>query len=386
MLIRDVQAYAIRIRSTSSPLRFVSVLAEDYRLPGNSRRSIYSRHHETCIVRIESDDGLVGWGEGQSPVGARVTEAIVQDVCRPMLQGTSPHEWEAVWYRLYSAMRERGHVTGFFVDALAGIDIAVHDLLGKALQLPVWKLLRGGFTQPVPVYVGVSGQDAATVEKQVRSLKEDWGYTAFKVHATQGDDAIVSVMEAARQAAGPQARLMLDLHGTRDVQGAIRLSERLADTELYWLEAPCLAEDWRGHAEIRARIPTRVATGEWLRTVWDWKPFIGQRACDVAMPDVARTGLAEGKRIAALCDAESLEISPHVGGGGILAVAATIHYAACLPHFTMMEHSHAAHHTKGRIAANYPEPEQGVFPLPDSPGLGVDIDEERLRHYSWPGN
>ncbi len=382
MLIRDVKAYAIRIPASGEPLRHASAEAADYRLPGNSRRSVYARHHETCIIRVEADNGLVGWGEGQSPVGARATQTIVQDICRPMVQGTSPHEWEAVWYRLYSAMRERGHVTGFFVDALAGIDIAVHDLLGKALQLPVWRLLRGGFTRPVPLYVGIQGQDAVAAGEQVQSLKED-GYTAFKVHATQDDDGIVAVMQAARAAAGPDARLMLDLHGTRDVQGAIQLGEKLADTDLFWLEAPCLAEDWQGHAEIRARIPTRLATGEWLRTVWEWRPFLQQRACDVAMPDIARTGFAEGRRIAALCDMESLEVSPHVGGGGILAVAATIHYAACLPRFSLMEHSHGAHATKGMIASAYPRPEKGVFPLPTAPGLGVDIDEDRLHGYHW---
>ncbi len=384
MQIRDVTAFAIRIPATGQPLRHARVKTTDYRLPGNTRRSVYSRYHETCVVRVETTDGLVGWGEGQSPVGARATRAIVQDICRPLVQGTSPREWEAVWYRLYCAMRERGHVTGFYLDALAGLDIAIHDLLGKAQQMPVWQLLRGGFTQPIALYAGISGQDAATACAQVQSLREEEGYTAFKVHATQDDDAICTVMRAVRDAAGPQARLMLDLHGTRDVQGAIRLGAKLQDVDLYWLEAPCPAEDIRGHAEIRARLATRVATGEWLRTIWEWRHFLHLRSLDVAMPDIARTGLAEGKRIAALCDAENLEVSPHVGGGGILAVAATIHYAACLPRFTLMEHAHAAHATKGLIASRYPEPDRGFFPLPTTPGLGVDIDEERLNRYNWP--
>ncbi|MCB0083431.1 MAG: hypothetical protein KDE47_20960, partial [Caldilineaceae bacterium] len=100
-------------------------------------------------------------------------------------------------------------------------------------------------------------------------------------------------------------------------------------------------------------------------------------------PDIARTGLSEGKRIAALCDSFNLPIAPHVGGGGILSVAASIHYAAAIPNFQILEHSHAAHAVKGRIAKAYPAPVNGAFVLDDRPGLGVEIDEEQVAAYAW---
>ena len=122
--------------------------------------------------------------------------------------------------------------------------------------------------------------------------------------------------------------------------------------------------------------------GERLRTVWEWRDWIALRGFDVAMPDVARTGLSEGKRIAALCDSFNLPIAPHVGGGGILCVAATIHYLLAIPNFQIMEYSHGAHAWKGYIARSYPTPQEGRFAAPQEPGLGVEIDESAAARYA----
>lgn len=100
------------------------------------------------------------------------------------------------------------------------------------------------------------------------------------------------------------------------------------------------------------------------------------------MPDIARTGLSEGKRIAGLCDAYNLPIAPHVGGGGILSVAASVQFSAAIPNFQILEHSHGAHENKGRIAKSYPKPVDGHFLLDDTPGLGVEIDEDAVREFS----
>jgi len=139
----------------------------------------------------------------------------------------------------------------------------------------------------------------------------------------------------------------------------------------------------RGQAEIARALDMQVATGEWLRTVWEWRQWIEARGFDVAMPDIARTGISEGKRIAALCDSYHLPIAPHVGGGGILSVAASVHYSAAIPNFQILEHSHTGHANKGRIASAYPEPVNGAFVLDDTPGLGVEIDEAQVAAYSF---
>ncbi len=354
----------------------------DYTIAANAWTSIYSRNHETCLVRLETDDGIVGWGEGQAPVSPRATATLVEDLCTPLLIGRDPYDVEYIWYRLYSAMRERGHVTGFYVDALAAVDLALYDLLGKATGKPVYKLLGGQFRDKVAIYAGFGGSDA---ESTVTAAREHIaaGYNALKLHLRLENAGLLRIVEAVRAAVGPEIQLMVDVHGTRDVSEAIELGKGLEALGVRWLEAPCQPEDIRGQAEIARALSMQVATGEWLRTVWEWRQWIENRSFDVAMPDIARTGLSEGKRISALCDSFNLPVAPHIGGGGILAVAASIHYSLAIPNFQIMEHSHKAHAVKGSIAHSYPEPIDSAFALPTMPGLGVEIDEDAVQKWRW---
>ena len=384
MRIASVQAYAIKIPPVGDVSRAVNDQIEaygDYTIAADAWTSIYSRNHETCLVRLETDDGLVGWGEGQAPVAPRATAAIVEELCVPLLLGRDPFDVEYIWYRLYSAMRERGHVTGFYVDALAAVDLALYDLLGKALNKPVYKILGGAFRPDVQVYAGMGGTepDAATVHAS--SLLAA-GYRALKLHLRMSKRQILAVVEAVRKAVGPEIELLVDVHGTRDVSEAIELGKGLEELGVRWLEAPCQPEDIRGQAEIARALSMQVATGEWLRTVWEWRDWIALRGFDVAMPDVARTGLSEGKRIAALCDSFNLPIAPHVGGGGILSVAATIHYSLAIPNFQIMEHGHESLAWKGSVAHSYPVPQEGRFTAPQEPGLGVEIDEAAVARFA----
>lgn len=384
MKIASINAFALKIppaSDSSSASRDRVETYGDYTIAADAWTSIYSRNHETCLVRLETYDGLVGWGEGQAPVAPRATVAIVEELCAPLLLGKDPFDVEYLWYRLYSAMRERGHITGFYVDALAAVDLALYDLLGKALEKPVYKLLGGNFRPDVQVYAGMSGTQPDAAVASANALL-DAGYRALKLHLRMPNPQILAVVEAVRQAVGSEIGLLVDVHGTRDVSAAIELGKGLEEMGVRWLEAPCQPEDIRGQAEIARALSMQVATGEWLRTVWEWRDWIALRGFDVAMPDIARTGLSEGKRIAALCDSSNLPIAPHVGGGGILSVAATIHYSLAIPNFQIMEHGHEALAWKGAIARSYPIPQDGRFALPQEPGLSVEIDEAAVARYS----
>ncbi len=386
MKIKSVDAFAIKLpplggddrEQVEDPAR---ADYGDYHLAKDSWTSIYSKRHETCLVRIESDNGLVGWGEGQAPVSPRTAATVVEDLCRPVLLDRDPFDVEYIWYRLYSAMRERGHITGFYVDALAGVDLAIYDLLGKAVEKPVYKLLGGQFRDSVRLYAGMGGTDPERTRAAARS-HVDLGYEALKLHMRHPNRTISDIVAAVRDEVGPDVELLVDVHGTRDVSQAIQLGRDLEALDVRWLEAPTLAEDVKGHAEIASALDLQVATGEWLRTTWEWRQWIDFRAFDVAMPDIARTGLTEGKRISALCDAYNLPIAPHVGGGGILSVAASVHYSAAIPNFQILEHSHSVHENKSRIAKSYPIPDDGHFSLDDTPGLGVEIDEGAVDEFS----
>jgi L-alanine-DL-glutamate epimerase-like enolase superfamily enzyme len=283
---------------------------------------------------------------------------------------------------MYSAMRERGHITGFYVDALAGVDLALYDLLGKAQGLPAHRLLGGRFRDAVRVYAGIGGSDAQRTAASARQHVDEHGYRALKLHLRDPNAAIVATVAAVRDAVGPEVELLVDVHGTRDVAAAIELGRGLQELGVRWLEAPTLAEDVHGHAAVAAALDMQVATGEWLRTAWEWRQWMEHRAFDAAMPDIARTGLTEGKRIAGLCDTFNLPVAPHVGGGGILSVAASVQFSAAIPNFQILEHSHGAHANKARIASTHPAPKSGAFAIDDTPGLGVDIDEEAVRSFA----
>ena len=384
MRISSIKAFAIKIPPAKDSSTAASDQVEaygDYTIAADAWTSIYSRNHETCLVRLETDDGLVGWGEGQAPVAPRATAAIVEELCTPLLLDRDPFDVEFLWYRLYSAMRERGHITGFYVDALAAVDLALYDLLGKALEKPAYKLLGGSFRRDVQVYAGMGGTEPDAAVASANTLLAA-GYRALKLHLRMPNLQILAVVGAVRQAVGPEVELLVDVHGTREVSGAIELGKGLEALGVRWLEAPCQPEDIRGQAEIARALSMQVATGEWLRTVWEWRDWIALRGFDVAMPDVARTGLTEGKRISALCDSFNLPIAPHVGGGGILSVAATIHYSLAIPNFQIMEHGHESLAWKGTIARSYPVPQDGRFAAPQEPGLGVEIDEAAVASYS----
>jgi L-alanine-DL-glutamate epimerase-like enolase superfamily enzyme len=150
----------------------------DYYISRDEWTAIYTNRHETLVIRIETTDGMVGWGESQAPVGSQAVKEIVEQLCRPVLIGQNPLDREHLWYRMYSSMRERGHITGFFVDALAGIDLALHDLVGKELGLPVYRLLGGKMRDEIELHVGISDIDS-TALAETAAEHASLGYKAF---------------------------------------------------------------------------------------------------------------------------------------------------------------------------------------------------------------
>ncbi len=378
MRITDVEAFAVRIPrdgGSGEPVR-----TSAYTIP-EGRHSIKSNMHETLVVRITTDEGLAGYGEGQSPVSPETPRTIVETLCRPVLTGADPFDVEYLWQRLFDGMRERGHVTGFYIDALAACDIALWDLKGKATGKPVHKLLGGRFRDRIELYAGCGGRDPATAAERAKLLV-DAGYRGLKLSPASDRQRVVAIVAAVRERVGPDIAVMVDLHTEFDTVEAIRLGRDLEKLDVYWLEAPTLPEDLQGHAAVTQALNMNVASAEWYRTRYEMKEAFARRAFDVLMPDIGRTGLTEGKRIAVLADTYNIPVSPHVGGGGLLSIAATIQLSAAIPNFLVMEHGHESYPTRCRYALEAPEPVDGAFPVTDEPGLGVRIDDAALDRFS----
>ena len=280
MKITRVDAFAIGIGDVGET---------EYLVNDDFRYSIYGTRHQTVIARVETDAGVIGYGEGQSPISPETTKTIVETALRPILLGRDPLDSSALWYRMYSAMRERGHQTGFYPDALAAVDIALWDIKGKATGQPVYKLLGGAFRDRVPVYNGVSATTPNEAGGEANSHVEA-GYGGVKLHIRGSVSETAEVAEAVRDAVGPGIKIMVDVHTYHTVSSAIALGRRLEAIDATWLESPLVPEDIGGLVELSRALDVPVASSEWTRTRWDLREAFERRALDIVMPDIGRTG------------------------------------------------------------------------------------------------
>ena len=383
MKIKEITAFPIRISREDDEEgndRPSVIDFGDYFVDESAFTSIYSKHHETTVIKIETDTGIVGWGEAQSPVAPRTTQVIVEDLVRPLIVGRDPFDIEAIWTRNYGAMRERGHPTGFYVDAIGGTDIALWDIVGKATGKPVHKLAGGRYRDKVKLYAGLGGTDP---EKVADAAEEHvaLGYKALKLHLLLDVEGVAEIASAVRKRVGPDIMLMCDVHMRQSLQSAIKLGRALEKLDFTWLESPLVPDDIPGAVALSEALDMAVAIGEWSRTRYEMREAFERRAYDIVMHDIARTGITEGHRIGTIADTYNIPVAPHVGGGGILSVAATVEYSASCSNFMIMEHGHHANDYKNAITSEEYGPSNGYFEVSDKPGLGIEIDQSLVEKY-----
>ena len=386
MKIKEITAFPIRINLDSPVIREEGnerppvIDFGDYFVDEQAFTSIYSKHHETMVIKIQTDNGIVGWGEAQSPVSPRTTKVIVDELVRPLIIGRDPFDIEAIWTRNFGAMRERGHPTGFYIDALAGTDVALWDIVGKAVGKPVHKIAGGRYRDRIKLYAGLGG----TSPDKVADMAEEhvgYGYKALKLHLLLDAEGVAEIARAVRKRVGPDIMLMCDVHMRQSVASAIRLGRDLEKLDFTWLESPLVPDDIPGAAALVEALDMAVAIGEWSRTRYEMREAFERRAYDIVMHDIARTGITEGHRIGTIADTYNIPVAPHVGGGGILSVASTVEYSASCNNFMIMEHGHHANEHKNAITAEPYEPKEGFFEVTDKPGLGIEIDQSLVEKY-----
>jgi L-alanine-DL-glutamate epimerase-like enolase superfamily enzyme len=400
MKIVDVKAYPIRIENNPSESSSSDKGKEqdsDQSFGGESDRppikdlgdhyidktnytSIYSKFHQTTVVKVETSDGIIGWGESQSPVSPNTTATIIKDLVNPLTINADIFDVEAIWNKNFTAMKERGHYTGFYIDAISGVDIAIWDAIGKTLKLPTHKLLGGRHRDSIKLYNGIGGRDPKKVADMALSSIAK-GYKAVKLHLRENMEGTIEIVSEVRKAIGDDIDLMLDVHMMFNTHEAIRLGRQLEKFNVYWLEAPSDPNDIPGQIKICQALDIPIANGEWTRTKFEMREIFEKRAYDISMPDIARTGLTGAKQIASIADLYNIPVAPHVGGGGILSVAATVQFSIATPNFLIMEHSEQGNKMKSQYLSHPFEAENGEFTATDKPGLGIEIDENALQSF-----
>jgi len=340
------------------------------------------------FVRIESEDGAVGWGEASLEGHAEAVDGAFEAL-RDRFIGHDPSRIEDIWQVAYRGGFYRGGPV--LMSALAGLDQALWDLKGKAFGMPAWEMLGGKVRDKIRAYAWIGGDRPGDVAEAAR-VRRDQGFSAIKMNATSELDwlgtpkSLDAVVERVAAAQAEGMDVGLDFHGRVRRPMAKQLAKLLEPLGLLFIEEPLLSENPEGLAQLGRLVSTPIALGERLYSRWDFKPFLESGAVDIIQPDLSHAGgLSECRKIAAMAEAYDVAVAPHCPLGP-LALAACLQLAASTPNVALQEMSLGIHYNVGgHDLLNFvsdPQvltPQQGFLAIPEGPGLGVTIDEPAVR-------
>jgi galactonate dehydratase len=342
------------------------------------------------FVRVETDAGIVGWGEcyTQSDRDKAIVAHLEQ--MRRYLIGRDPaaiKHFTTVMYLDWAG--KRGAME--FYCAVSGIEQALWDIAGKAAGQPVYNLLGGPCRSRIRVYANGWGDGARTPEGLAEAARRvvAAGFTALKFDPFPGpwrvcmdraaEREAVARVRAVREAIGPDVDLLVEVHRRLAPQSAIRMAGLLAEFAPFWYEEPVSSRQLDELALVKRRIDLPVVTGEELYTKLDFRPVFERQAADIINPDICNCGgILELKEIAAMAEAYSVIVAPHNYNSTTIGLAATVQLCACIPNFLITEYFVNFEET-GRAIARPPfVVEDGYIALPTAPGLGLELDEAEL--------
>jgi D-galactarolactone cycloisomerase len=356
--------------------------------PPARRRYVYAPTLDCVLVRLETSSGCVGWGEAKAPVGAEATARIIQDLLAPLIIGQDPLAVRVHWERMYSAMRVRGHSTGFWLEAIAGVDIALWDACGQLLGQPVYVLLGGAFRDRLRVYASglpglYDGSDDAALERLADMARAyvARGYKAIKMALGQGLEPDVRAVETVRAAVGAGVDLFVDAAGVYEPHQAIRLGRHLERLDVGWFEMPIPTDNLPGYIQVARALDVPIALDA-LANRFQTRDYVGGGGVDIVQPDVCRAGgITESLRMAEVADLFGAACAPHVSIGSAIQFAATLHLGLAVPNLLIAEQNMVDGNPLGDplVLAPIPQPEQGYLRPTPGAGLGVRMDEQAVR-------
>jgi len=349
------------------------------------------------FLKIETDEGVVGWGEPVLEGRAHTVEAAVHELMDYVV-GRDPGHVEDIWQTLYRTGFYRGGP--ILMSAIAGIDQALWDIKGKALGVPVHEMLGGPCRDKMRVYSWIGGDRPADSAAQAKAA-QDRGFEAIKMNATaelqmvdsyKKIDEVVERVAAIREACGPYFGIGVDFHGRVHRPMARILARELEPHRLMFIEEPVLCEHMDVMAELRQSTTTPIATGERLYSTYDFRRLLEARAADIIQPDLSHCGgITEGRKIAAMAEAFDVALAPHCPLGPI-ALAACLQLDAVSYNAFIQEQSLGIHYNQGSDILDYlTDPgvfdyNEGYVAIPKGPGLGIEINEAVVRKQAETGH
>ncbi len=352
------------------------------------------------FVQVDTDEGITGWGEVTTypgPVANRAVAAYINEIGQ-WLKGEDPERIEALWNKIFRAMTyvgTRGATTG----AISGIDIALWDIRGKALGLPIYKLLGGAVRDRIALYCHphnpFSPQEIVAAAREIVTA----GFSAFKMdpmlhnlHVTnssyldgeispEAEARAIEILAATRQEVGPNIEILIDAHGLYNVPSAVRLANKMAEYKIHWFEEPVPAESWKALKQVKEQVATPICVGERLHTRWEFVPIFENGLADFVMPDVTWTGgISELKKIATMAETYYIPISPHDASGPINVLAGA-HVMMTVPNFYKLEVTRYNLSGYNMLIDSPLDVRSGCLYVPNRPGLGIELQRDVLQAY-----
>ena len=342
-----------------------------------------------CLVKVTCKNGAYGWGEGYGPAG--VVEAGIRFLA-PLVVDRNPLREERIWRSLYDRSLDFAR-RGVLVAAISAIDIALWDLKGKLLGHPVSVLLGGRARDRVKVYAtGLYFTDGAELSRRLADEALQYkrqGFGAVKMKVGIGIEQDMQNLRAVREALGAGVELMMDANHAFSRSEAAEMARRATPYDIGWFEEPLSPEDYEGYSELRGRTEIPIAGGECEYLCSGFRALVQPRCVDIAQPDIcAAGGLTEVKKIVALANTFGVNVTPHSWGTGI-AFAAGLHLVSTLqwipgrlyPHEPLLEMDRSENPLRDVLTIPRVKVNAGTVDVPTAPGLGVDVDPERLEQF-----
>jgi L-alanine-DL-glutamate epimerase-like enolase superfamily enzyme len=366
-----------------------------------------SSAQDNLVVEVHTDEGIVGIGEtdvnpwiARECIRARGTHSMGLGI-EEMLIGADPLQPEAIWQKLYAGSKMNGR-RGALICALGAIDMALWDIKGKALGVPIHTLLGGTVKENIIPYASLlptgrtlTEYTASLIEK-VRRAHEEFGYRAAKLEVcingpyahnglNERDERVVDIVAACREAVGPDFTLMVDVaYAWSDPKQALRVLRGLEPYDIFFLETPLDIDDLDGYAFLVDQSPIRIAAGEWQNTHWEFLDLADRGRIDVLQPDIGRVGgFTEARKVCQIAADRGRLIVPHCWKSGI-GIAASAHLAAataCCPYIEFLPAELSESALRKELVADELRLVDGVIPLPQRPGLGIELNRDALHTF-----
>jgi L-alanine-DL-glutamate epimerase-like enolase superfamily enzyme len=338
-------------------------------------QTVYARKPECLLVKITLKNGYTGWGEANVPIGPEIVKLIISNILSPLVKKENFSSPNHMWKFLYDLQRGRGYHSGYYLDALAALDIAVWDAISKSHGIPLAKLFKKNPLTQIPIYL--SGLRQRNIEEKISNLKK-WtknGLQGVKLFLPANN------LEISKELSDLQSRIpeinhwMVDLLWMSDIKTAIEIKENLQNFQISFLECPLQPENLDEHKLLVSKPGVPIALGEHFRTHYQVSSWFKNNALNIFQPDIGRTGFSNALKQLKMSIKSNIQVTPHMGMGSPVFQAATLHFSSICENNYLQEYQAGLANNLDKLVKTSWKYDKGYLKMPQKPGLGVEIDE-----------